>query len=81
MLNVGSVQMVPNETISEALRRAETVLIAKRDEARRGEPAAARQGTASAAEADEDSVGGEDLAPTPSALMSLIPVGEAILRR
>jgi hypothetical protein len=33
-LNVGSVQMVPNETIGEALRRAETVLIAKRDEAR-----------------------------------------------
>jgi hypothetical protein len=29
---------------------------------------------------DADSEDGEDLAPTPSALMSLIPVGEAILR-
>jgi len=31
-------------------------------------------------ESEDDSVGGEDLAPTPSAMMSLIPVGEAILR-
>jgi diguanylate cyclase (GGDEF)-like protein len=74
MLNVGSVQMVPNETISEALRRAETVLIAKRDEARRGEPA-------SASGVEPEIEPGEDLAPTPSAMMSLIPVGEAVLRR
>ena len=67
--------MLPNETIGEALRRAETALIAKRDEARRGEPAPA--GGAESAEIEL----GEDVAPTPSAMMSLIPVGEAILRR
>src|SRR5580765_1282965 len=78
-LNVGSVQMVPNETISEALRRAETALIAKRDEARRGEPASAKP--AHGAPVEPEIEPGEDVAPTPSALMSLIPVGEAILRR
>jgi len=72
--------MIPNETISEALRRAETALIASRDEARRGETPSMSRGPTASAEADDDSVGGEDLAPTPSALMSLIPVGEAILR-
>ena len=79
MLNVGSVQMVPNETISEALRRAETVLIAKRDETRRSEPASAKP--AHGAQVEPEIEPGEDVAPTPSALMSLIPVGEAILRR
>jgi hypothetical protein len=79
MLNVGSVQMVPNETIGEALRRAEAALIAKRDEARRGEPVSATRAREADAESEIDP--GEDLAPTPSALMSLIPVGEAILRR
>jgi len=81
VLNVGSVQMVPNETISEALRRAETVLIAKRDEGRRGETMPMpREGGEAHAESEGESEGGEDLAPTPSALMSLIPVGQAILR-
>jgi hypothetical protein len=68
--------MVPNETISEALRRAETALIAKRDETRRGETPAKQ----AAADDDADDGVGEDITPTPSALMSLIPVGEAILR-
>jgi diguanylate cyclase len=72
-LNVGSVQMIPNETIGEALRRAEAVLVAKRNEARRGDtmpvPRETPEGAVAAAEQDE-------LAPTPSALMSLIPVGE-----
>src|SRR5450432_2300346 len=36
-LNVGSVQMLPNETIADALRRAESMLVSKRDEARRGD--------------------------------------------
>ena len=36
-LNVGSIQMQPNETIADALRRAEAMLVAKRDEARRGD--------------------------------------------
>ena len=78
-LNVGSVQMVANETIAQALRRAETMLVSKRDEARRGDtmpvpreaaPEAAPEVEAEA-EAEED-----DMTPTPSALMSLIPVGE-----
>ena len=58
MLNVGSVQMVPNETIGEALRRAETALIAKRDEARRGEPMAAPP--ARGAEESRRSIADED---------------------
>ena len=66
-LNVGSVQMVPNETIGEALRRAEAVLIAKRNEARRGDTMPVPRETPEAQ---------DELAPTPSALMSLIPVGE-----
>ena len=36
-LNVGSVQMIANETIAQALRRAEAMLVSKRDEARRGD--------------------------------------------
>jgi len=66
-LNVGSVQMVPNETIGEALRRAEAVLLAKRNEARRGDTMPVPRETPEAQ---------DELAPTPSALMSLIPVGE-----
>jgi hypothetical protein len=61
------VQMVPNETISEALRRAEAVLLAKRNEARRGDTMPVPRETPEAQ---------DELAPTPSALMSLIPVGE-----
>jgi len=83
VLNVGSVQMIANETIGEALRRAEAALIAKRDEARRSEtmpmPRAAA-GSEGQGESDDEIEAGEDLAPTPSAMMSLIPVGEAILR-
>ncbi|MEO5843619.1 MAG: GGDEF domain-containing protein [Caldimonas sp.] len=79
-LNVGSVQMIANETIGEALRRAETAMIAKRDETRRGEtmPAPREASAPPAAETEEDD--SEDLAPTPSALMSLIPVGEASVK-
>jgi len=39
-----------------------------------------REGGEAHAESEGESEGGEDLAPTPSALMSLIPVGQAILR-
>ena len=46
------------------------------DEARRGETAPAGE-----AGVEPEIEPGEDLAPTPSAMMSLIPVGEAILRR
>ena len=70
-LNVGSVQMVPNETIGEALRCAEAVLLAKRNEARRGDTMPRETPDAQAAADAQD-----ELAPTPSALMSLIPVGE-----
>lgn len=72
-LNVGSVQMVANETIAQALRRAETMLVSKRDEARRGDtmPVPREAAPEAEAEAEED-----DMTPTPSALMSLIPVGE-----
>ncbi|HEY3634828.1 MAG TPA: GGDEF domain-containing protein [Caldimonas sp.] len=66
-LNVGAVQLKPNETIGDALRRADAQLVAKRDAARRGEPAAEA--------APEDYVA-DEATPTPSALMSLIPVGE-----
>ena len=69
-LNVGSVQMVPNETIGEALRRAEAVLVAKRNEGRRGDTMPLPR------EAPPEEEAEEELAPTPSALMSLIPVGE-----
>ena len=68
-LNVGSVQMVAHETIGEALRRAEAQLVSKRDEARRGDTLPLPR---EAAPTDVE----EETAPTPSALMSLIPVGE-----
>src|SRR6185369_6159262 len=72
-LNVGAVQFKSNETVGDALRRADAELVAKRDAARRA-------GGAEAVESShQDSV--NDLpthadSPTPSALMSLIPVGE-----
>jgi diguanylate cyclase (GGDEF)-like protein len=71
-LNVGSVQMIANETIGEALRRAEAMLVSKRDEARRGDTMPLPREAA----ADPESEGEDDMTPTPSALMSLIPVGE-----
>jgi diguanylate cyclase (GGDEF)-like protein len=74
-LNVGSVQMVAHETIGEALRRAEAVLVAKRNEGRRGDTMPVPR----EAPAEPDSENSE--APTPSALMSLIPVGEVSVER
>ena len=70
-LNVGSVQMLPNETIADALRRAEAMLVSKRDEARRGDTMPLPREPAPEAE--------EEATPTPSALMSLIPIGEVTL--
>jgi diguanylate cyclase (GGDEF)-like protein len=75
-LNVGSVQMVAHETIGEALRRAEAVLVAKRNEGRRGDTMPVPR---EAAPAEPDSENSD--APTPSALMSLIPVGEVSVER
>ena len=74
-LNVGAVQFKANETVGDALRRADAELVAKRDAARRAE-ASASPGTdePGPARAEEDSAHPD--APTPSALMSLIPVGE-----
>ena len=73
--------MIPNETIGEALRRAEAVLVAKRDEARRGDtmplPREMQPGFVAAA----CGRGRKRIAPTPSALMSLIPVGEVSVNR
>ena len=43
-LNVGSIQMLANETIADALRRAETMLVTERDEAARRHDAAGRRG-------------------------------------
>ena len=74
-LNVGSVQMVTNETIGEALRRAEAMLVSTRDEARRGDTMPLPREAPPEAEPDDD------MTPTPSALMSLIPVGEVSLTR
>jgi diguanylate cyclase (GGDEF)-like protein len=72
-LNVGSVQMIANETIAQALRRAETALVAKRDETRLTETMPLQR----QAVVEEEDDGEEDPAtPTPSALMSLIPVGD-----
>ena len=80
-LNVGSVQMVPNETIGEALRRAEAALIAKRDEARRSETMPVQREAEPRAEEDAEEETEEDPAmPTPSALMSLIPVGDVRIK-
>jgi len=67
-LNVGSVQMIANETIGEALRRAEKALVKSRDEARRGDTMPMPR--------DPEPGADEEPATTPSALMSLIPVGE-----
>jgi len=67
-LNVGSVQMQPNETIANALRRAEALLVSVRNEARRDDTLPLPRNTV------PDAV--EETAATPSALMSLIPVGE-----
>jgi len=74
-LNVGAVQFKSNETVGDALRRADAELVAKRDAARRAE------GTGAQAAAEEsvapDSTSAAPIGtPTPSALMSLIPVGE-----
>ena len=67
-LNVGSVQMQPNETIANALRRAEALLASVRNEARRDDTLPLPRSTV------PDAV--EETAATPSTLMSLIPVGE-----
>jgi diguanylate cyclase (GGDEF)-like protein len=80
-LNVGAVQFKANETVGDALRRADAELVAKRDAARRSE-----DGEVAAPLAD-DSVEPAAMAettsssPTPSALMSLIPVGEVKVAR
>jgi diguanylate cyclase (GGDEF)-like protein len=71
-LNIGMVQFKPNETVGDALRRADAELIRSRNSARDGQAAALpRDGVAEAAETTST------VSPTPqSALMSLIPVGE-----
>jgi diguanylate cyclase len=69
-LNVGAIQMLANETIAEALRRAEGALVTRRDESRRGDTMPL---------AREPEVVLEEPAATPSALMSLIPIGEVTL--
>jgi diguanylate cyclase len=66
-LNVGSIQMQPNETIAEALRRAEAALVARRAESRRGDTMPLAREPAPIA-LDEPA--------SPSALMNLIPIGE-----
>lgn len=71
-LNVGSVQMLPNETIAEALRRAEAALVSVRNEARRDDTLPMPRDDAPDVEQEPQ--------PTPSALMSLIPVGEVTVR-
>ena len=74
VLNVGVVQFKSNETIGDALRRAEAEMVAKRDLARRAE---AGGSVAAAPPPDElDLAEPHADTPTPSALMSLIPVGE-----
>jgi diguanylate cyclase (GGDEF)-like protein len=77
-LNVGAVQFKSNESIGDALRRADAELVAKRDAARRaevGDGATTSAGDA-AADAANPAPAKTGTAPTPSALMSLIPVGE-----
>ena len=65
--------MIANETIAQALRRAETALAKKRDETRLAETMPLQR----PAVVEEEDDGEEDPAtPTPSALMSLIPVGD-----
>jgi len=77
-LNVGAVQFKANETVGDALRRADAELVAKRDAARLAE-VGGDGGAVPASPPDEtpaaEPVAAKD-APTPSALMSLIPVGE-----
>ncbi|MGZ8259919.1 MAG: diguanylate cyclase domain-containing protein [Caldimonas sp.] len=75
VLNVGAVQFKANETVGDALRRADAELVGKRDAARRAGAAAPGGDDAQPAQAAEDDSAHPD-APTPSALMSLIPVGE-----
>ena len=72
-LNVGAVQFKANETVGDALRRADAELVAKRDAARRADGAA---NPGAAAEPAESTSGSSIGVPTPSAMMSLIPVGE-----
>jgi diguanylate cyclase (GGDEF)-like protein len=69
-LNVGSIQMQPNETIADALRRAEAALATRRGESRRGDtmPLAREPGQVVLEEP-----------ASPSALMNLIPIGEVTL--
>ena len=74
-LNVGAVQFKSNETVGDALRRADAELVAKRDAARRVEGSAAPAAAEEPAGAESTSAPAI-AAPTPSALMSLIPVGE-----
>ena len=72
-LNVGAVQFKANETVGDALRRADAELVAKRDAARRADGGA---NPGAAAEPAESTSGSSIGVPTPSAMMSLIPVGE-----
>ncbi|MEP7140966.1 MAG: GGDEF domain-containing protein, partial [Caldimonas sp.] len=67
-LNVGSVQMNANETIGDALRRAEAVMVSVRNEARRSDTMPMPRETAPDSESPS--------ASAPSSMMSLIPVGE-----
>jgi diguanylate cyclase (GGDEF)-like protein len=74
-LNVGAVQFKSNETVGDALRRADAELVSKREAARRTQA----PGTAEAELPLEEPRVPEDTqadAPRPSAMMSLIPVGE-----
>ena len=72
VLNVGAVQFKPNETIGDALRRAEAEMVAKRDTARLEATMPLSREMPDGEVAATEDVG----APTPSALLSLIPVGE-----
>jgi diguanylate cyclase (GGDEF)-like protein len=74
-LNVGSVQFRPNETVGDALRRADAELVAKRDAARHAEAAGTPAPEFPLEEPRVIEAAHPD-APTPSAMMSLIPVGE-----
>ena len=67
VLNVGSIQMQPNETIAEALRRAEAALVSRRAESRRDDTMPLAREPAPIV-LDEPA--------SASALMNLIPIGE-----
>ncbi|HEX4232856.1 MAG TPA: GGDEF domain-containing protein [Caldimonas sp.] len=72
-LNVGSVQFKPNETVGDALRRADAELVRSRDAARNGRATPLSSEDVDAALLDSRST----VSPTPqSAMMSLIPVGD-----